>query len=321
VNILISGIASDIGFGAGRILRSWDWAGGLYGIDIHAEHPGAFVFDQYDVAPRATDLTYLDWLARHIERLNVGLFIPTSEAEISVLTECGASEIAGAQVLITNRHAVIHSLDKYKCMRFLADQGLRVPENGIVGIATPHSYPIIVKPRAGQGSKHVLRIDDAQAFTIHAVPGQVWQEYLIPDDQEYTCPVYHSTVRGTHILIIRRTLMGGLTGRGEVVVAPQIEAYVAEIVRHLELQGAVNIQLRLTSDGPCLFEINPRLSSTLVFRDKMGFCDLRWWIQDSIGIEHTPQLSPYQSPVPGTRFFRGVQEYITSPFISSEECP
>jgi len=311
VNVLISGIAGDIGFGAGRILRGWGWTGQLYGIDIHSEHPGTFVFDRHDVAPRATDEAYLGWLALHVERHNISLFIPTSEAEIAVLTERGLREIAGARILIANRQAVTRSLDKHACMAFLAERGLRVPENGIVGVTAPRTYPVIVKPRAGQGSKHIQRIDDAHAFGERAIPGQIWQEYLTPDDQEYTCPVYHSAARGTHILVIRRTLSGGLTGRGEVITEPRIEDYVAEIARHLELDGAINVQLRLTVDGPCLFEINPRLSSTLVFRDKMGFCDLRWWIQDTVGTEHTPPLPSYRPPAPGTRFFRGAQEYIT----------
>ena len=311
MNVLISGIAGDIGFGAGRILRDWGWPGHLYGIDIQSEHPGEFVFDHHAVAPRAADENYLSWLELHIERHEIGLFIPISEAEIAVLSENGLRTIAGARILISNRQAITCSLDKRACMSFLADCGLRVPVNGIVGVSAPSTYPVIVKPRAGQGSKQIQRIDDAHTFGESAVPGQIWQEYLAPDDQEYTCPVYHSAVRGTHVLVLRRTLSGGLTGRGEVVNEPRIKRYVAEIARHLELDGAINVQLRLTAEGPCLFEINPRLSSTLVFRDKMGFCDLRWWIQDTVGVEHAPPQPLYRAPSPGTRFFRGAQEYIT----------
>ena len=196
-------------------------------------------------------------------------------------------------------------------MFFLGGSGILVPKSGIVGNTSPLSYPVIVKPRSGQGSKAVQKIDHAQQFVDRALPGHIWQEYLAPDDREYTCPVYHSSARGTHILVLRRTLAGGLTGRGEVVKEPCIENYVHDIAHTLNLDGAINVQLRLTVDGPCLFEINPRLSSTLVFRDKMGFCDLRWWIQDTVGLENTPPLPPYRPPLPGTRFYRGAQEYIT----------
>ena len=311
MNILIGGIAGDIGFGAGRILRDWGWKGRLYGIDIEAEHPGEFIFDQHDVAPNAADEAFLSWLRLHIERNNIGLYIPTSEAEIAVFTESGLSTIACARILISNQRAVVESLDKFACMSFLREQGLRVPDNGIVGTNFPVRYPVIVKPRFGRGSKQIQRIEDAQAFAQRASPGQIWQEYLAPDDQEYTCPVYHSAGRGTYVLVLRRALYGDVTGRGEVVNEPRIANYVAEIARALDLDGAINVQLRLTANGPCLFEINPRLSSTVVFRDKMGFCDLRWWIQDTVGIEATPPIPSYRPPLPGTRFFRGAQEYIT----------
>lgn len=310
MNILISGIAGDIGFGAGRILRDWGWAGRLYGVDRQGEHPGKFVFDECATAPSATDEGYFGWLAQYIERNKIDLFIPISEAEIAVLSDQDIREISGARVLISNRKATSYSLDKYKCMSFLAERGVRAPKNGIVGLSTPIDYPVIVKPRTGQGSKQIQRIDDADRFRQRAIFGHVWQEYLAPDDQEYTCAVYCSSSRGMNILVIRRSLSGGLTGRGEVVNEPSIEHYVAEIARQLELEGAINVQLRLTAGGPCLFEINPRLSSTLVFRDKMGFSDLRWWIQDIFGVEHTPMLLPYSPPAPGTRFFRGAQEYI-----------
>lgn len=311
MNVLISGIASDIGFGAGRIMRNWGWTGRLYGIDIQSEHPGEFIFDQHSVAPRADDASYLSWLALYIERHNIGLFIPTSEAEIAVLSAHGLEAIAGARILMANRQAIRVSLDKWACMSFLADRGLRVPQNGIVGEVQPFKYPVIVKPRAGQGSKQIQKIENGQAFVESALAGQIWQEYLAPDDQEYTCAAYHSKTRGTHVLVLRRTLSGGFTGRGEVISNLRIEQYVGEIARSLELNGAINVQLRLTEDGPCLFEINPRLSSTLVFRDKMGFCDLRWWVQDTVGLEHAPPIPAYQPPIPGTRFFRGTQEYIT----------
>ena len=74
----------------------------------------------------------------------------------------------------------------------------------------------------------------------------------------------------------------------------------------MELQGSINIQLRMTKNGPILFEINPRLSGTLVFRDKMGFHDLRWWIADLLNLDNIS----YKQPEEGVKFFRGYKEYL-----------
>ena len=70
--------------------------------------------------------------------------------------------------------------------------------------------------------------------------------------------------------------------------------------------GSINIQLRMTKNGPILFEINPRLSGTLVFRDKMGFNDLRWWVSDLLNLENIS----YNPPKEGVKFFRGYKEYL-----------
>ncbi len=311
MNVLISGVASDIGFGAGRILRDWGWSGLILGIDIHSEYPGEFIFDKTSISPRAAESHYINWVKHYIEQNNIGLFIPTSEAEIQVLSQYGVRKIGGASIILANKKAIDISTDKRTCMIFLEEQRVRVPKNGVVGETVPLSYPVIVKPRSGQGSKQVQKINNLLAFGQFALQGKIWQEYLEPDDEEYTCPIYHSANRGTHVLILRRTLTGGSTGRGVVVNEPRIEQYVSKIAKTLELDGAINVQLRMTKEGPCLFEINPRISSTVVFRDKMGFCDLRWWIQDTVGSDNTPALKTYCPPVPGTRFFRGVQEYIT----------
>jgi len=70
--------------------------------------------------------------------------------------------------------------------------------------------------------------------------------------------------------------------------------------------GCINIQLRKTNKGPLLFEINPRISSTVVFRDKMGFTDLKWWIMDLLEL----QIPKYTKPRTGLKFYRGIKEYI-----------
>jgi len=107
--------------------------------------------------------------------------------------------------------------------------------------------------------------------------------------------------------MMKRKLVGGLTGSGEVVDNKTIDEYVRSIAKVMDLEGAFNVQLRLTENGPRLFEINPRLSSTVVFRDLLGFQDLRWWVSDVLGLDVSFDMS---LPIEGTRFFRGSKEYI-----------
>jgi len=307
MKVLVSGIAGDIGFGVARVLRNWGIFSRLYGIDIQSDHAGPFVLDECAVAPRASDQSYISWLSEYISKNSIEVFIPTSEAEIGLLAAHNIVEISGALVIRNNDFTVKTSLDKYECLSFLASCGIPVPGHGLVGNDQPSSFPVIAKPRSGQGSKGVALVSDQDALS-KCPEGWVWQNYLTPEDQEYTCPVYRSPKSGLQILILKRKLVGGLTGSGVVVKSEDIEQYVRQISECMRLDGAFNIQLRLTEKGPLLFEINPRLSSTVVFRDKMGFTDVRWWIADKLGLE-TP---PYLAPEAGTRFYRGAQEYITN---------
>ncbi|WP_338560587.1 ATP-grasp domain-containing protein [Acinetobacter sp. KS-LM10] len=309
MNILVSGVASDIGFGVGRILRSNDWKGEIHGIDIQSDHAGTSIYDYCTVAPRADEAYYLNWLEEYIINNNIKIFIPTSEAEISKIVQGGLNKIADAIIVKTNDLVVEKSLDKHECLEYLALCRIVVPKYGLLKESRPTVYPVIVKPRSGQGSKRVSKVYSESELPLDLDGSLVWQEYLSPDNEEYTCPVFRSPVTGTRMLIIKRELQGGFTSKGEVIDNIHIKKYVESIAIALNLDGVMNVQLRLTKEGPKLFEINPRLSSTLVFRDKMGFTDLKWLLSQHLGMP----ISSYTPPITGTRFYRGVQEYIHLP--------
>ena len=75
----------------------------------------------------------------------------------------------------------------------------------------------------------------------------------------------------------------------------------------INLDGSINVQLRLTKKGPVVFEINPRFSSTVLFRHMFGFKDLEWSIQDKLNIE----LEPYEAAREGRTFYKGFNEFIS----------
>lgn len=308
MKILVSGIAGDIGFGVGRILKEWGIFDQLFGIDISDDHPAKIIFDQVNVAPVADDPNYLEWLCNFISKNTIDLFIPTSEAEILVISNNLDQIQKHTKILINDRLIVSKCLDKWETLNFLASNRVAVPTNGIVGQDTPSSYPVIVKPRRAQGGKGLKKIDSKSAFK-NCATDLIWQDHLGPADQEYTCAVYISKNLNIRTLLIKRLLIGGSTGKGVVVKNKKIKDYVEKIVKAFNKPGCYNIQLNLTIDGPRIFEINPRLSSTVVFRDKLGFNDLRWWVSELLNIE----CSTYKDVEEGTKIYRGNIEYIFAP--------
>lgn len=308
MNILIGGIGGDIGHGAARILKDYLWQGDINGSDVSDNHPGHHVCKNCFTLPHAKDKSFLDSLEKCIKDNDIAFYIPTSETEIRFLFSRSIHKVGNAEVLLSSKLLIEKSLDKYSCLDFLGSKGLNVPSNGLVGLKEPKGFPVIIKPRNGSGSKDIQIVDSRNKFSSF-VPSSneemVWQEYLLPED-EYTCPVFRSAKTGIRSLVIKRTLLYGFTYSGEVIEDKGISEYLENIADILDLNGVMNVQLRVTDEGPLLFEINPRLSSTLVFRHLMGFSDLIWWLSERASIK----IPNYHPPKIGTKFYRGLMEYF-----------
>ncbi|HEX8907769.1 MAG TPA: ATP-grasp domain-containing protein, partial [Anaeromyxobacteraceae bacterium] len=109
------------------------------------------------------------------------------------------------------------------------------------------------------------------------------QEYLLPDDEEYTVGVYRSPRSGyLGQIAFRRSLAAGLTYKAEVVFDQEIAAACRRVVEAFELFGPVNLQLRKTEAGVRVFEINLRFSSSAVMRAHFGFNEAELCLRDLV---------------------------------------
>ena len=52
-----------------------------------------------------------------------------------------------------------------------------------------------------------------------------------------------------------------------------------KLAKKLNFSGSINIQIKKRYNKAAIFEINPRLSSTVLMRDMYGFKDCKWWIE------------------------------------------
>ena len=133
----------------------------------------------------------------------------------------------------------------------------------------------------------LFTVADAEeaAFLAKKFPGSIFQELLLPHDSEITCGVFRSRNNDVSVIQFHRVLSEGTTSWAKTVYNADVERVCRLVAERLNLIGSMNIQLRLTAFGPRVFEINPRFSSTIYMRHKLGFEDLVWSIKDSIGIE------------------------------------
>jgi carbamoyl-phosphate synthase large subunit len=141
-----------------------------------------------------------------------------------------------------------------------------------------------------------------QIFNDH-----IWQELIGLPDEEYTCGVYRSVQGEIRTIVFRRRLSAGTTSYGVVVENTHIDQVCISIADALKLDGSVNVQLRLMQRGPVVFEINPRFSSTTVFRHKLGFRDVEWSLKEKI----LKRKTKYKKlNILGTRVYKILNEKI-----------
>ncbi len=310
-NILVTGCDGDIGLSLGRILKTSNICKSVIGCDIHDNHLGSLTFDKCDILPRVDSPKYFSDLKKVLRKYSVDLVIPASEPELRHFFKKNFFNYIGKiPVLTANKKALTIGLDKLKTAEFLKSIKLPYPWTKIVGKSIPLNYPCLIKSRYGAGSKNINMVD-SNFFSYYQKkrPDDIWQEYLTPEDEEYTCGIYRTKSKEIRTIIFKRKLQGGHTVSGITVENKKITGVLSKLAQSLNLRGSINAQLRLTKKGPVIFEINPRFSSTVVFRHLLGFQDLIWSIKEKFG----QKLEPYKEPRAGIKFYRGSKEYIFFP--------
>lgn len=284
--ILITGIGGDIAQGVAAIVRETYPGWRIVGTDIHDRHGGALFADTVLRAPVVSDPTYNRWFDDVVGREQIDICLPMSEAEIIHLAACQLPVLARVRTIMANPRAVEIGSDKFKTWEFLGSLGIPRPWTVLADdfdAATP--LPCIFKARRGAGSKsvHICRTPAEVPFFRDQMPSAVLQELLLPADREVTCAVFRGRDGRTAVLQLLRTLVGGFTGWAQVIDDADVTSQCTRVAEALDLQGAINVQLRITADGPRIFEINPRFSSTALIRHRLGFTDVVWSLQDAFG--------------------------------------
>ena len=277
--VLISGAGGDVGVGAIQIIREYQPDATIIGLDVNSENAAPQLCDEFVHAPPASSTQYFPFLRETFETFTPDVFIPTSDSEIVKLCDQGIEEFP--ETLLPNSTAVQVFKDKLTTFEYLKSIGLPAPWTIPLDQFQANGQPAIVKPRIGRGSQGVFFIN-----SLADLPGNlnysdfVAQELLEPAKQEVTAAVYRSQNGETRILQLRRKLVGGSTSWCEVIFDQEADRQIRILAEELNLWGPINVQFMLTQDGPRIFEVNARLSSTILIRHTMGFTDLVWWMKE-----------------------------------------
>lgn len=303
---VITGANGDIAMSMAEILRDLRPEARLIGTDVTAIWPAANVFDEVVIIPKAKSADYTQALKALQDKHANALIIPSSEPELRFLAQ-NPSMTIGLNLLMNSADLIISMMDKYGCNQWLQNLGIAVPTTLLLHEAKEKDLPLFVKPRFGAGSRGLETVRTVMKLALlqeERDADNVAQELLDVEGQEYTCALL-TTDDGYRSFIMHREVKGDITGKMEGVQNDAIERIIKQIAAHIPPRSAINIQLRLMPDGPRIFEINPRFSSTVKMRHLLGFCDFQW----ALDLHEGRALAPC-NPIYGKRVYRAYREII-----------
>ena len=276
--ILVTAIGGDVAQSTARCLRSYDKHIFLIGTDIHDKHGGSLFVDEFLTVPSAKDPNYVHAISDIVERKDIDATIPLNENELRVLVDVSQD----LKVIQCNSDILNAGLDKLATIESLKSFGIDVPWTVNADTEKALDLPCIIKPRFSSGSNSIFLVNsDAEAeFFSNRYSECVFQELLEPFHKEVTCGLYRTEDGRIESIQFERLLVRGQTGWAKVVDNREVEELLSVIAEKWGLRGSINVQLRITEKGPMVFEINPRFSSTVYMRHKLGFTDVVWSLKE-----------------------------------------
>ena len=313
LKVLLTGAQGDIGEAICRIINETYIDAEVHGSDIKdGTWPLRVGFSAVHLVAAADDPHYVAAL-KGLHRQHVyDLVIPTTDAELWQLAR-DEDLVSDIPILSNHSEIVLTFLDKLETVRWLDAHDLPAPVTVPLMDVDSSFLPLVAKPRRGHGGQGVETVRSPEELKVAKARGEdrmIAQELLEPEDAEFTCAVFRHAQSGVcRTVSLRRRLVGGVTGQAVVEEHEEITSLLLQVAELSRLDGSLNVQLRLTRDGPRIFEINPRFSSTVMMRHMIGFCDLQWAIDARLGESRFPEFEP---PV-GTHIHRLARELVVPP--------
>lgn len=284
MNILITAVGGDVGSSMAHCLKRSDLEiERIIGCDINPDNSGLPYIDIFRLVPAWSEEGYVARLVEICLEESVEVICPSSERDIELID--GSRELFGSRgikLLINERKVLAAFSGKLKTSVYLESIGINVPRTWRPNYDDRITcFPVVVKGDFGCGSRDVVVANGEKEYkeALRRISNPICQQFVGTIDEEYTICVFSD---GEYVESVgfRRKL--GSQG-GSVFVEysddPGIGEMAEIVAQQLNLRGSINLQARKVGSQFFVFEVNPRISSTVGFRDRLGFRDLVWWIK------------------------------------------
>lgn len=315
INVLLTGAGGNLAHFIHKALLCSHLDLRIVACDYSPSAVGLYQADAGYVVPPARDSTYLSSIIGICRREEIHIVMVGGMVEMRLLAQ--HRDLIGEQtgaVIVTSPHEALRRMeDKWELATYLAAAGLEYPRSvlpadqaELESFLDHESFPYVVKDRFGGGSQGlgIARNERQLVYLVETIPNPIVQEYLYPDDEEYTVGVFVcSDGESAASIVMKRQLGLGLTFKAETLVESDLGAYCERLLEAIGCLGPGNVQLRLTDRGPVVFEINPRFSSTTSARPYYGYNDAEMCIR------HFVLNEAIERPIiRAGRFFRVIED-------------
>lgn len=281
--MLVTGVGAIIGQGLIKSLRQSRHKVRVLGVDRSDSSPGPGFCDAFFKKP-ACEESHPDYLAfwrEVVETEEVDLVLPGLEVDVDFLDQHRAFfKQLGVAVALNCAELIALSSDKWLLGQALKNHGLPtipscMPQTWHAAIGVLGPPPLLLKPRRGNGSRGIVRLDNEVDFLYWRTKsddGWMLQRIVGSDREEYTVGVFGlGDGRSLPPITFRRKLSGaGNTLEAEVVNDPAIEQMTMILTATFKPLGPTNYQFRKEGAIAYLLEINPRFSSSNSLRTAFG---------------------------------------------------
>jgi nucleoside-diphosphate-sugar epimerase/carbamoylphosphate synthase large subunit len=286
-----------------------------YGLGTNPLAYGAFDCDHADLLPSIYSDEYAGALFDYCVKNQINILIPGLDDELPIFCRNEARFLdAGIAMVVTSAKVVslcrdklsfgrsLASVDKFFMRSYSTDEAIHAVEAGEI------AFPLLAKPRSGCASRNICIIrshSDFKKIDDRAIIQQI--AYPRTDDPNYDCfakgieqgvntqvsEISFQAVVGAH-----KNTLGMMTTCNKLKDGVPIEAvpYYDETVQDsineimdeilaLNHKGPINIQGRLTDQGPKFFEINARFTGLTGMRAMWGFNEVEAVIRDILRLD------------------------------------
>lgn len=213
----------------------------------------------------ADDLKFIDHLDNLCNKYSIDLVVPSVDEELLKIVDLDTP------AMLPEHEYIKIMLDKFNSAKTISNANLDSPKTIKVSSflqGNSFSFPCIIKPRKGRGSRNVKILNRADQVVAYLLLTEMQADDVILQEliigQEYTVLMGADSEKNLKLVIpVKVGIKRGITLRAEIVNNEIVDAACRAIHKAFPARGCYNIQLILTDDGIVMpFEINPRISTT-----------------------------------------------------------